>query len=43
MIESEIMQLPVYIGEKLVGIVTDEDVIHGAVMGRWGNTKVEKL
>jgi len=43
MIESEIRQLPVYSGEKLVGIVTDEDVIHGAVIGKWGNTKVEEV
>ena len=29
MIESEIRQLPVYSGEKLLGFVTDEDIIHG--------------
>jgi CBS domain-containing protein len=43
MINSGIMQLPVYSGEKLVGMVTDEDVIHGAVIGKWGNTKVEDI
>ena len=43
MIESQIRQLPVYSGEKLLGFVTDEDVIHGAVMEKWGNTKVEKV
>ena len=43
MIESEIRQLPVYSGEKLLGFVTDEDVIHGAVMERWGNTHVEEI
>jgi len=43
MIESEIRQLPVYSGEKLVGIVTDEEIIHGAVIGKWGNTKVEEV
>lgn len=43
MINSGIMQLPVYSGEKLVGIVTDEDIIHGAVIGKWGNTKVEEI
>ena len=32
MIESEIRQLPVYSREKLLGFVTDEDVIHGAVL-----------
>ena len=43
MIESEIRQLPVYSKEKLLGFVTDEDVIHGAVMERWGNTRVEEI
>jgi CBS domain-containing protein len=43
MINSGIMQLPVYSGEKLLGVVTDEDVIHGAVIGQWGNTKVENI
>jgi predicted transcriptional regulator len=43
MIESEIRQLPVYGGEKLLGFVTDEDIIHGAVMEKWGNTHVEEI
>ena len=43
MIESEIRQLPVYSGEKLLGFITDEEVIHGAVMERWGNTPVEEI
>ena len=43
MIESEIMQLPVYSEEKLLGFVTDEDVIHGAVVEQWGNTHVEEI
>jgi CBS domain-containing protein len=43
MIESEIRQLPVYTGEKLLGFVTDEDVIHGAVNERWGNTQVGEI
>jgi CBS domain-containing protein len=43
MIESEIRQLPVYSGEKLLGFVTSEDVIHGAVMERWGNSRVEEI
>jgi CBS domain-containing protein len=43
MIESEIRQLPVYNGKKLLGFVTDEDVIHGAVMERWGNARVEEI
>jgi CBS domain-containing protein len=43
MINSGIMQLPVYSGEKLVGIVTDNDVIHGAAIGKWGSSKVEEI
>jgi CBS domain-containing protein len=43
MIESEIRQLPVYSGKKLLGFVTDDDVIHGAIMERWGNTRVEEI
>ena len=43
MIESEIRQLPVYSGEKLLGFVTDEDVIHGAVLEKWGGTRVEEI
>jgi len=43
MIESEIRQLPVYSGEKLLGFVTDEDMIHGAVMEKWGNTQVQEI
>lgn len=43
MINSGIMQLPVYSGEKLLGMITDDDVIHGAVIGNWGNTKVEDI
>ena len=43
MIESEIRQLPVYSGKKLLGFVTDDDVIHGAVTERWGNTRVEEI
>jgi len=43
MINSGITHLPVYSGEKLMGIVTDEDIIHGAVLGKWGNTKAEEI
>ena len=43
MITSGISQLPVFSKEKLVGIVTDEAVIQGAVVGKWGNTKVEEI
>ncbi|MCW4015890.1 MAG: CBS domain-containing protein [Candidatus Bathyarchaeota archaeon] len=43
MITSGISQLPVFNKEKLAGIVTDEAVIQGAVVGNWGNTKVEDV
>jgi CBS domain-containing protein len=43
MIENDLRQLPVFDGEKLVGIVTDEDIIHPAVMEKFGNTKVEDI
>ncbi|MCW4009698.1 MAG: CBS domain-containing protein [Candidatus Bathyarchaeota archaeon] len=43
MIESEIRQLPVYKEGNLLGFVTDDDVIHGAIMEQWGNTRVEEI
>ena len=43
MIESDIRQLPVYSGETLLGFITDENVIHGAVMEKWGNTRVDEI
>ncbi len=43
MITSGISQLPVFNEEKLVGIVTDDAIIQGAVVGKWGNNKVEEL
>ncbi|MGQ9722190.1 MAG: CBS domain-containing protein [Candidatus Jordarchaeum sp.] len=43
MIESSIRELPVFNGDKLVGVVTDEDIIHGAVMTEWGNIKIEEI
>ena len=43
MIESDSRQLPVFSEDKLLGFVTDEDVIHGTVMEKWGNIKVEEI
>ena len=43
MITSGISQLPVLRGEKLAGIVTDDAVIQGGVVGKWGSTKVEDV
>ena len=43
MIESGVRQLPVFEKNKLVGFVTDEDIIHGAVTQEWGSTAVETI
>jgi CBS domain-containing protein len=43
MIQSGVRQLPVFEGEKLLGFVTDENIIHGAVTKEWGNTPIEKI
>ncbi|PVX24865.1 MAG: hypothetical protein CW716_09270 [Candidatus Bathyarchaeum sp.] len=43
MITSGISLLPVFSGEKLAGIVSDDAVIQGAVIGKWGSTKVEDV
>jgi len=43
MIESGVRQLPVFEKGKLLGFVTDEDIIHGAVTQEWGSAAVEKI
>ena len=43
MIESGVRQLPVFEKAKLLGFVTDEDIIHGAVTQEWGGVAVEKI
>jgi predicted transcriptional regulator len=43
MIESGIRQLPVFEKNKLLGFVTDENIIHGAVTQKWGKTAIEKI
>jgi CBS domain-containing protein len=43
MIESNFRQLPVFSGNKLLGFVTDEDIIHGAILDKWGNTKIKEV
>jgi CBS domain-containing protein len=43
MIESEMRQLPVFEKNKLLGFVTDDDIIHAAVLQEWGNTAIEKI
>ncbi|MCW4010449.1 MAG: CBS domain-containing protein [Candidatus Bathyarchaeota archaeon] len=43
MIESGARQLPVFEKEKLVGFVTDEQIIHGAVTQEWGSSPIEQI
>ena len=43
MIESGVRQLPVFEKNKLLGFITDEDVIHGAVTQEWSNTTIDKI
>ncbi len=43
MIASGMRQLPLFEKGKLLGFVTDEDVIHGAVGDDWGKGTVEKV
>jgi CBS domain-containing protein len=43
MIGSGMRQLPLFDKDKLLGFVTDENVIHGAVSDGWGKTDVEKV
>jgi CBS domain-containing protein len=43
MIGSGMRQLPLFDKGKLLGFVTDEDVIHAAVGDEWGHEAVEKV
>ncbi len=43
MIESEMRELPVFEKNKLLGFVTDENIIHAAVLQEWGNNVIEKI
>jgi CBS domain-containing protein len=43
MIESGVRQLPVFEKKKLLGFVTDENIIHGAVTQEWGNTEIKEI
>jgi predicted transcriptional regulator len=42
MIESEIRQLPVFTNDKLLGFVSDEQIIHAVVVDQWGDRKVSE-
>ena len=43
MIQTGIRQLPIFEKNKLAGFVTDENIIHAAIMEDFGNTKVETI
>jgi predicted transcriptional regulator len=43
MIQSGVRHLPVFEKEKLLGFVTDENIIHGAVAQDWGSTTIEQI
>ena len=43
MIQSGARQLPVFEKEKLIGFVTDEQIIHGAVTQEWGSSPVGQI
>jgi len=43
MIESGVRQLPIFENERLLGFVTDEDVICAAVSQEWGKGKVSSV
>ena len=45
MIHSQVRQLPVYEknSKKLLGFVTDENIIHGAATQSWGKTEIKEL
>ncbi|MCX8177291.1 MAG: CBS domain-containing protein [Candidatus Bathyarchaeota archaeon] len=43
MIQSGVRQLPVFEKDKLIGFVTDEAIIHGAVTEDWGSTAIEQI
>jgi predicted transcriptional regulator len=43
MIQSGIRQLPVFEKNKLLGFITDENIIHAAVTQEWGNTAIDTI
>jgi predicted transcriptional regulator len=43
MVQSGIRQLPVFERKKLLGFLTDENIIHGAVTQEWGNTAIKEI
>ncbi|MBD3157562.1 MAG: CBS domain-containing protein [Candidatus Lokiarchaeota archaeon] len=43
MLENQVLQLPVYAGEKLVGVISYEDVIDAAAGSEWGEKEVQSV
>ncbi|MCW4022295.1 MAG: CBS domain-containing protein [archaeon] len=43
MVTSGISQIPVFSQDKLIGVVTDDAIILGAVVGKWGDKTVSEL
>ena len=43
MIESGMKQLPVFEKGRLLGFITDETIIHAAVMQEWGSCKIDTI
>jgi CBS domain-containing protein len=43
MIQSGIRQIPVFDKKKLIGFITDEDIIHGAITQEWGNMEIKNI
>jgi CBS domain-containing protein len=43
MIESGVRQIPVFEKKRLVGFITDENIIHGAVTQEWGDTAIKNI
>ena len=43
MIESGFKELPVFDKSRLLGFITDEGIIHAAVMQEWGGCKIESI
>lgn len=43
MIESGVRQLPIFDNEKLLGFVTDENIIHALVNQEWGKNRVSSI
>ena len=43
MIGSGVRQLPLFEKSKLLGFVTDENVIHAAISGEWGSNSIETI